>query len=189
MSRERPGSARTPQLDYCVPLGEAIYDEDGDSLRISRVAELGLDADGGVQDRRCRWGTDGTPFDCYWYDITNAEGNATVYSADGTQEQCSTEKSPGCSGLWYRITPLPLGFVSFTDTDGTKYAAFPANDIGEAGTGTGYSATLIRGVPANKYARESRLGDGHGWFVGVVGTKVLYIEACPASGSCSWHRV
>lgn len=79
--------------------------------------------------------------------------------------------------------------MSFTDTDGTKYAAFPANDIGEAGTGTGYSVTLIRGVPANQYARQSRLGDGHGWFVGAVGTKVLYIEACPASGSCTWHRV
>ena len=90
---------------------------------------------------------------------------------------------------WYEITPLPLGFVSFTDADGTKYAAFPADDIGVAGTGTGYGETLIRGVPADKYARQSTLGDGHGWFVGAVGARVLYIRHCPASGSCTWHRV
>ncbi len=176
-----------PTINHCVPIAETIYDDANDSLRIREVD--GSDVDGGVQPRRCRWGTDGTPFGCYWYDIDNAEGDATVYARDGTQESCSKEESPGCSGLWYRITPLPYGFVSFTDTDGTKYAAFPADDIGETGTGTGYSETLIRGVPADKYARESTLGDGRGWFVGAVGTRVLYIEHCPASGSCGWHRV
>ena len=91
--------------------------------------------------------------------------------------------------FWYDITPLPFGFVSFTDTDGKKYVAFPANDIGEAGTGTGYTATFVRGVPADKHARELERDDGYGWFVDWEGTEVLYIEQCSTPGSCRWHRV
>ncbi|MDE0161314.1 MAG: hypothetical protein OXL98_06200 [Acidimicrobiaceae bacterium] len=178
-----------PDINHCIPIAETIYDDANDALRVRRVA--GSDPDGGVQDRRCRWGTGGEPFDCHWYDIANAEGGATVYHPDGrTRKHC---KDAGCGTfeIWYDITPLPLGFVSFTDTDGTKYAAFPANDIGEAGTGTGYAETLIRGVPKNKYAREvgAGVGDGYGWFVNAVGTRVLYIKHCPTQGTCSWHRV
>ena len=184
-------SGEDPEHDYCPDLAAEIYDEENDSLWIQRVP--GSDVDGGVQDRKCRWGTDGGEFDCHWYDIANAEGDPTVYLRAGTKSPCpkkySGDESVADDGLCYSATPLPSGFVSFTDTDGTKYAAFPAADIGEAGTGTGYSATLIRGVPADKYARDSTLGDGHGWFEGTVNNRVLYIKTCAATVSCRWYQV
>lgn len=160
-----------PNVDYCPPLATKIYDTERDSLWIEPVS--GSDVDGGVQDRRCRWDLDGDVFNCYLFDVANAEGDPTIYHPNGNADDTAT--------------PLPAPFISFTDPDdGTKYAAFPA-DLSD------YDATLIRAVEKDQFSRESTLGDGSGWFVGTVEGRALHVEDCESAGPpatlvCVWVR-
>ena len=145
---------RTEVGSLCVPVYETIYDAATDGLIVEVTG--GPDPDGGVEDRRCRWGTDGQIMPCYSYNMRRAEGTAHTHNTNG---------SGGTS-------PLAAPFISFTDPDdGTKYAVFPTED-------SGYDSTLIRAVPKGTFARESTLGDGNGWFVGTVEGRVLYVEDC-----------
>ncbi len=157
---------------------ETEDDEAGDSLFVRPTA--GSDADGGVQDRNCRWGTTGDAFRCFLYDVALAEGSLDNIDPDGAGSR----------------TPLAAAFVSFTHNS-MKYAVFPASL-------TGYSETLIRAVPSRVEARLSTLGDlpgtendGKGWFAGSVNDQYLYWETCtspdpstqPQVMTCTWSQL
>ena len=162
--------------NQCVRVYGEIYDAATGGLFVQVTG--GSDPDGGVEHRRCRWDSDVQNMPCYFYDMTRAEGTAHTGAAEG-----NTKGQGGMSP-----TPLAAPFVSFTDpADDRKYAVFAASV-------TDYAVTLIRGVPMDKFARQSTLGDGNGWFVGAVDGKVLYMETCGGSGgpadavSCVWTR-
>ena len=135
----------------CGSTYSKIYDKAKDSLRV-RGTE-GSDRDGGVQDLFCAWGTKKPAahiigFKCHLYDPMKREGNMHVADPEGTD---SASRPNG-------FTPLAVAFISLTSHEGIKYAVFPKSH-------TGYDYTLIRGVPKNKYSRNSALGlKDDGWY-------------------------
>ena len=185
----KPRKKEDRAINHCIREAGVIYDETNDSLWVSRM--VGADVDGGVKDRRCKWGTGGAAFACYLYDMNNAQGVANIDDVDGTLDPCSVTQDD--DRMCYRITPLPSPFLSFS-ADGRTYAAFPRADIvGRIGTvvsGTGYDHTLIRAVPDTEAnPRASTLGDGSGWFEDTVDGRTLYVQTCSSSGPLCWAPV
>ncbi|WP_420621071.1 hypothetical protein [Candidatus Poriferisocius sp.] len=108
-----------PDRCYNTYLSE-IYDAESDKLNIVRVAGL-KQVDGGVTERLCRWSSDKVPMPCYLYNPEMAEGVLVNYHESG-QIPTGSAAPDFKSGP----TPLPLAFISFTDSKTEiKYAVWP----------------------------------------------------------------
>ena len=167
-------------MNKCDVTFQDMYDSSEDTLFVRRVDGSSVDG-GGLEKRRCRWGN-AADFNCYWFDITQAEGYADVLWPDGWKQDSVwlSGTRTEADGPHPNRTPLAAPFVSFTDpADSRRYAVFP-----------GYDTTLIRGVAAGESARKSTLGpESNGWFVGTVDGRALEIKTCSAPGSCTWDEV
>ncbi len=133
-----------------------IYDSESDKLNIVRVAGL-KQVDGGVTERQCRWSSDKVPMSCYLYNPEAAEGAMVTYDKSGQIPKGATEPD-----FKSGPTPLPLAFISFTDSKTKiKYAVWPKSwpyttgilswpsEVVETGT------TIYRAVMPNEVVRCS----------------------------------
>ena len=151
-----------------------------EALRV--IENPGSDIDGGVQDRRCRWGPSGKIFKCYLYNVDKAagfrEGDMVDYQPKGNGKDLPT--------------PLAAPFISFTDpyTD-IRYAVFPRST---ALYGI-HDKTIIKAAATDTNARDSKLGpNNNGWYNNTVNGKALYVTNCrmsdltPLASLCTWEN-
>ena len=151
-----------------------------EALRV--IQNPGSDIDGGVQDRKCRWGPSGKIFKCYLYNVDKAAGFREGYLPDRTPEGNGKDLP----------TPLAAPFISFTDpyTD-IRYAVFPRST---ALYGI-HDKTIIKAAATDTNARDSKLGpNNNGWYNNTVNGKALYVTNCrmsdltPLASLCTWEN-
>ena len=92
--------------------------------------ESGADWDGGVTARRCRYGSTGTSFSCYWFNENNSQGFMDKNDVDGVGAR----------------TPLAAAFLTFTYGN-TKRAIWLQS--------SGLGKEIRKTVPRNGSGRES----------------------------------
>jgi len=138
---------RTTYIDHLFRAG---------ALRVA--ATSGSDWAGGVALYDCRIGT-GPQFNCYFYDMGNAQG-----AYDGSDP----------NGTGGTRSPLSEGFYGYS-LNGTKTHYWPSSL-------TGYPNPINRTIASASSGRSPT----NGW---VSGPPVLSRRSCAPGGSCSWVPV
>ena len=141
-----PDSPNTQNLDL-----DRLYDG---RLYLKVHKKLTHVYDGGVEKLAlmCKWrapNSDGTPFDCYKYDIGLAQSYVRLRNSPSGFSGYNSEGDP--TGR----SPLAFPFLSFTDkrtSSHMKYIVFKA-DTNDDGVKTGYDRDLIARVPVGRDVR------------------------------------
>ncbi|WP_419554142.1 DVUA0089 family protein [Candidatus Poriferisodalis sp.] len=124
---------------------------------------------GGLSRLKCRWGSGGVDFDCWFYDTDNEEG---------------WMQDDNVSGITGDLSPLAAPFMSFTHDNGNgdkRFAVFPESFLGT-------QTTLIKAVPVETNVRDTSASS---WTPGRFGRLVLQVEICrvvavEAGSVCEW---
>ncbi|WP_419554772.1 hypothetical protein [Candidatus Poriferisodalis sp.] len=120
---------------------------------------------GGLSRLKCRWGTSGVPFSCWFYDTDNPEG----WMLDEDPAAATTSQSP-----------LAAPFMSFVE-DGHRFAVYPESFLGT-------QTTLIKAVPVATNVRHTTASS---WTPDRYSSQVLQVEICrviavEAGSVCEW---
>jgi len=99
--------------DKCWNTYNDMYVSSNDTLRVNRTT--GNQWDGGVLSKRCRWGSRGTPFTCYWVNTNLREGWMDVSDPNGDRAR----------------TPLAAGFLSLTTGSNKRAAWLRSSGVGK----------------------------------------------------------
>ena len=114
----------------------------------------------------CRWGSAGTPFDCWFYDTDSYQGHAETGRENG-------DRNPPLP-----ISPYAAPFMSFTH-GGYKYAVFPESF-------TGGDITRMKFVPKSELVRTNQTDNT--WRTDTFNGG-LQVRSCPSSTlpyTCTW---
>lgn len=94
-----------------------------------RSVDTASQVEGGIQQRTCRWKSSQLTMPCFLYDLEAAEGYPSDYeyiiskSADSSDSQQVKEDEIDWTAS---ATPVPMAFLSFTDTlTNTRFAVWP----------------------------------------------------------------
>lgn len=142
------------RTDKCWNTYNAIYNATNDSLNVTLTS--GSEWDGGVKTRSCRWGSSGTSFTCYLYDVNLHQGQMDTVDPNGDGAR----------------TPLAIQFLSLT-TNSIKRAAWLQGS-------SGYDKEIVKAVRTTEGARNSSLYN-NGWYDGTT----LEVFKCSGS-TCWW---
>ena len=120
---------------------------------------------GGLSKLKCRWGTSGNPFSCWFYDTDNEEG----WMLDEDPAATRTSQSP-----------LAAPFMSFVQ-GGNRFAVFPESFLGT-------QTTLIKAVPVGTNVRHTSASS---WTPDQYRSSALQVEICQviaveAGSTCQW---
>jgi len=143
------------RTDKCWNTYNDMYNASSDSLNITLTS--GYQWDGGVSTKSCRWGSSGTPFTCYLYDVDVHEGQMDMADPNGDGAR----------------TPLAAGFMSFT-TSNVKRAAWLRST-------TGYDKEIVKAVKTTEGARHATLYN-NGWYDWTS----LQVYVCMSGLGCWW---
>ncbi|WP_419554778.1 hypothetical protein [Candidatus Poriferisodalis sp.] len=142
----------------------------GEAFYVTTTHNLGDDSVTGgapLMEDGCRWGSTGTPFDCWFYDTDSYQGHAETGRANGDRNLATA------------ISPYAAPFMSFTH-ENKKYAVFPESFTGGTITRMKFVSTakLVRAEPDNTWSSDED-----------PNAVVLQVKICPrppASRVCAW---
>lgn len=143
------------QGDACWDTYIDMYNSSSDTLNVTLTS--GSQWDGGVATTSCRWGSSGSPFTCYIYDVDDHEGQMDMNDPNGDGSR----------------TPLAAGFISLT-TSNIKRAAWLRST-------TGYDKEIVKAVRTTEGARNSTLYS-NGWYDWTT----LEVYVCESGLGCWW---